>query len=95
MWRQDADHHENQLTCAESDQPGEGAVHETVGVQSDAEHVHAKPGPARDDIAENRHHHQAALPNESAPAGVEDDGIPENDEERAVFLRIPAPETAP
>ena len=30
-----------------------------------------------------------------APAGVQDDGIPEHDEERAVFLGVPAPESPP
>ena len=34
-------------------------------------------------------------PNESAPARVQDDRVPEDDEKRAVFLRIPSPETAP
>src|SRR4029077_16801295 len=41
--RQHADHHESDLTCPKSDQPRESAVHETVGVQPDAEHVDSKP----------------------------------------------------
>ena len=57
MWREHADHHERDLTGPKSDQPGKGAVHETVGVQPDAEHVDSKPRPTRDDVAEDRHHH--------------------------------------
>ena len=37
-------------------------LHETVGMKPNAQHVDSKPREARDDIAENGHHHQAALP---------------------------------
>src|ERR1043166_4984962 len=41
------------------------------------------------------HDHQAALPDESAPACMQNDRAPKNDQHRAVFFRVPAPETAP
>ena len=50
---------------------------------------------AGDDVAEDRQDHQAALPDQAAPARVQDDRVPEHDEQRAVFLRVPAPEAAP
>ena len=64
-------------------------------MQADAEHVDAEPGEAGDDVAEDRHDHETALANESAPARVQNDRAPEHDEHGAVFLRIPAPEAAP
>ena len=60
-----------------------------------AQHVHAEPGEARDDVAEDGHGHDAALPGEAAPARVQDDGVPEHDEQRPVLLGVPAPEAAP
>ena len=87
--------HERKLTGAKDDQPRESAFHETVGMQADAEHVDPEPGPARDDVAEDCQHHKTALPDQAAPACVEDDGVPEDDQERAVFLRVPTPEATP
>ena len=64
-------------------------------METDAEHVHTEPRETGDDVAEERHDHQAALPDKSTPARVQDDRAPEDDQYRAVFFRIPAPETAP
>ena len=64
-------------------------------MQADAEHVDAEPGPARDDVADDGEVHQAAFAHEAAPARVQDGRVPEHDEQRAVFLRVPAPEPAP
>ena len=64
-------------------------------MKPDAEHVDTEPRPAGDDVAKDGHHHQSPMFDQAAPAGVEDDSIPEHDEERAVFLRIPAPKAAP
>jgi hypothetical protein len=64
-------------------------------VQADAEHVGAKPAPARDDVAEDCEAHQPALTDEAAPARVEDEGVPQDDDQRAIFLGVPAPEPAP
>ena len=76
-------------------QPRKRFLHEAVGMQADAEHVHAEPGEAGDDVAEDRHDHQTALANESAPARVQNDCAPEDDQDRAVFFRVPTPEPAP
>src|SRR5581483_6153703 len=75
--------------------PAKAGIHETVGVEADAEHVDAEPGEAGDDIAEDGHIHDAAFADHAAPARVQDHGIPDHDEQRAVFLGIPAPETPP
>src|SRR6187455_1457622 len=64
-------------------------------MQADAEHVRAEPAPARHDVANDREAHEAALLHQPAPAGVEDERVPNHDDERAIFLRIPAPEAAP
>src|SRR5438552_12131422 len=64
-------------------------------MQADAEHVHAEPRETGNDVAEERHDHQAALPDESAPARVQNDCAPKDDQHRAIFLWVPAPETAP
>ena len=64
-------------------------------MQADAEHVHAEPREAGDDVAENRHDHEPALTNEPAPARVQNDRAPQHDQHGAVFFRIPTPETSP
>src|SRR6187401_3076678 len=64
-------------------------------MQSDSKHVNAKPGEARHDIAKDGHDHQASWSNVSAPARVKDERAPEHDEDSAIFLRIPSPESAP
>src|ERR1051326_1536299 len=64
-------------------------------METDAEHVDAEPGETRHDVAEDRHHHQSALTNESAPAGVKRNRAPENDQHGAIFFWIPTPEPAP
>src|SRR5450432_1240954 len=64
-------------------------------MQADAEHVHAEPRPARDDIAADGATDQAALANHPAPAQMQNQRIPQNDDERAIFLRVPTPETSP
>ena len=95
LQRHCSDGHQSELADHESDQPWKRFLHETVGMQADAEHVHAEPRETGDDVAEERHDHQAALPDESAPARVQSDCAPKDDQHRAVFFRVPAPETAP
>src|SRR5437762_826052 len=95
MQRQQAQPDDQKLAPDKRHQPFEGRIHKAVGVQADAEHVHAEPREARDDIAEYRHGHQAAVPDQSAPARVQNDRVPQHDNERAVLLRVPAPEPAP
>ena len=73
----------------------ERTVHKAVTVQADAQHVHAKPGPSGDDVADQRQHHQTAIFHESTPAAMQDNGVPDHDHEGAVFIGIPAPESAP
>ena len=43
----------------------------------------------------DRQHGHAALLDHAAPAGVQDQGVPDDDEQGAVFLGVPAPEAAP
>src|SRR6266568_1574435 len=64
-------------------------------MQADTKHVDTEPREAGHNIAEKRHDHQAALPNESAPARVQNDCTPEDDQHRPVFFRVPSPETSP
>ena len=64
-------------------------------MQADAEHVHAEPREAGHDVAEDRQVHDAAVAQQVAPANVQDDRVPDHDEQGAVLLRVPAPEPAP
>ena len=93
-WQQ-ADGDDYNLTGNECHEPFEGGVHEAIGVQADTQHVDAKPGETGDDIAKYREIDEAAVADETAPAGVQDQGVPQDDQQRAVFFRVPAPESAP
>ena len=93
--REQADGDDDKLAGDEDHEPFEGGIHEAVGVQPDAEHVHAKPGETGDNVAEDREVHDAAITHQVAPADVKDDRVPDHDEQGAVFLRVPAPEPAP
>src|SRR3954469_3724304 len=64
-------------------------------MEADAEHVGAEPGPAGDDVAADGEGGEASFADQAGPAGVEDQGVPEDDQDRAVFFWIPAPESAP
>ena len=80
-----SDGHQCELADHESDQPWKRLLHETVGMQAHAKHVYAEPRETGDDVAEERHDHQAALPNESAPARVPGDCAPKNDQRAISF----------
>src|SRR5262245_23905263 len=64
-------------------------------MEADSKHVHAEPREARDDIAKDGHVHEPAFAHQTAPARVKDRSVPENNDERTVFLRVPTPEAAP
>src|SRR5205814_7944877 len=59
--RNEAEADQQHLTRYEDGQPGKGPFHKPVGMQPDAEEIHAKPGEAGHDVAENGHVHQPAL----------------------------------
>src|SRR5690349_21180948 len=86
---------DHQLADDETHEPFEGGVHESVGMQTDAEHVHAEPRPARDNVADDGAIDKTALADHSAPSQMQNQRVPKHDDERTVFLRIPAPEPAP
>jgi len=67
-----SDQDEYDLARDKGQQPPEGRRHEAVAVQPPAKHVHAKPAPTGDDVAENREVRQAALLHQPARASVED-----------------------
>src|SRR5881394_1291532 len=89
------DDDKSQLRADEHQQPEQGGFHEAVGMQADAEHVGAEPGPAGDDVAADGQSGQAALADEAGPSRVQHEGVPEDDQHCAVFLWIPSPEAAP
>src|SRR5438067_9498024 len=92
---EETDGNQHQLGTDEAGEGAESAVHESVRVEPHSEHVHAEPRQAGDDVSEDRHRHDALFTNVASPAGVEDHGIPEDDEKRAVLLRVPAPKPPP
>ena len=85
----------DQLTGDEADERPEGGVHETVAVQADSEHIGAEPAPAGHNVTEDSQGHDPSRASESTPASVEDDGVPNYNEKRAVFFGVPAPEPPP
>src|SRR5438477_3085700 len=86
---------DDELAGDESCEPSSRCVHKTIRVQADTEHVDAKPGEAGHDISEDGQIDQAALAHDSAPARVENQSIPQNNQQGAVFFRVPAPKAAP
>src|ERR1700731_804950 len=64
-------------------------------MQADTEHVNAEPGQAGNYVAEDSQQRQTAVFRESTPPRVQDNGVPQDNEKRSVFFRIPAPEPAP
>jgi len=87
--------HQRQLADHKSNQPWKCLLHKAVGMQADSKHVHAEPREAGDDVTEQRHDRQAALPDESTPARVQNDCAPKDDQHRAIFFRVPSPEPTP
>src|SRR5260370_937630 len=64
-------------------------------MQTNAQQIDAEPGEAGDDVADDRQIHDAAVADDSTPTRVENDCVPRNDEERAIFFRVPTPKAAP
>ena len=64
-------------------------------MKPDPQHVHAEPGKDSDNVAEDRHIHQAPFADHSAPAGVQNNRVPDDNEQGPVFLRVPTPKSAP
>src|SRR6266513_1875740 len=95
MSRQQSEGDDEELAHDEPNEPFERSLRETVGVQADFEHVHAKPRPARDNVANDGAVDQATLADHPAPAQVQDKRVPKHDDEGAVLLRVPTPEAAP
>ena len=71
--------HKSKLADNESHQPRKFFLHETIRMEADAEHVYPEPGETRHYIAEDRHDHESALANKSAPACMQNDGAPQDD----------------
>src|SRR6516165_2036530 len=64
-------------------------------MQPDTEHINSKPRQAGDDIAKYGQHRDAPFVGVTTPASVQNDRVPNHDEERSVFLWIPTPEAPP
>src|SRR5436190_22133452 len=95
MYGQEADSDYGDLSGDEEHQPFERGVHEAIGVQADAQHVDAKPGETSYDVAENGKVHNSTITNDSTPASMEDQRIPNDDQERTIHFGIPTPKTSP
>src|SRR5579872_3896009 len=93
--RQQAQSNDSNLAGNENHEPLEGGIHESIGMQTYVEHVNAEPREAGDDIAKNRQVHDSPIPNEPAPARVQNQRVPQNDEQGAVLFGIPAPKSSP
>ncbi len=73
----------------------ESAFGESVGMEASTEFVNAEPGPGGDDISEHREDAGAKVADHFIPAGMQDKGIPDDDEHSAIFFGVPAPEASP
>src|SRR5207302_6039138 len=89
MSRQQSEGDDKELAHDEPNEPFERSLRETVGMQPDFEHVHTKPGPARDDVANDSAVDQATFADHPAPAQMQDERVPKHDDERAILLRVP------
>ena len=78
--------HDCDLAHREHGQPERDPRDPAVGVQADAELVDAPPRPGDDDVAQHGEARQPALADHLAPAGVQHDGVPQHDHQRAVLL---------
>src|SRR4029453_5863825 len=85
----------NELGGDEQEQREEDTFGKAISVQADAELVDAEEGPARDNVAADGEDGQAAVGDELIPFGVQNEGIPEHDDQSPVLLGVPAPEAAP
>ncbi len=63
------------LAGIEEHQPFERGVHETVAVQADAQHVHAKPRPRGDHVSEDRQQQHPPDPSPTRPTARYSSGV--------------------
>ena len=64
-------------------------------MEADSQFVNAEPRPGGHDIASNRQDGQPSSLDHAVPAGMQDERVPNHNDQRAIFLGIPAPESAP
>src|SRR6516225_3643031 len=95
LCRKQPNSHNGQLADNESDKDSEGIIHKSVGMQADSKHVHTEPGKTRHHIAEHGQHSDSTFTSISTPASVKNDRVPQDNCQRAVLLRIPAPKATP
>src|SRR5947207_11565501 len=69
----------------EEDQDHHRALHKTVGVQTDSQHVGPEVGPGGDDASEDGEVGDAPGTGESAPSGLEEKPVGEVSDEEASF----------
>src|SRR5579862_8938837 len=70
---------DDELAQRESDQTQRDAAGESVGMQPHSQLIHPEPGPAHDDVAKHRKDGNASTPGQSAPAGVQQQRVPQHD----------------
>src|SRR6185503_849744 len=93
--REEAASRQEHLADGEDPERERHAVREAVGMEPDAELIDAEPRPADHDVPDDRQDGDAPLADHAAPPGVEQERVPQHDQQRAVLLRVPAPEAAP
>src|ERR1044071_2909380 len=83
------------LTDNEADQPFKGGIHKAVRMEADTEHVDAEPGETGHDVAKDGEVNEAAVADQTTPSRMENQSVPDDDHQGAIFLRVPSPEAAP
>ena len=90
-----ADRDDHDLADPEEQQRTSNTLGEPVRMQTDPQFIHAEPGPSGNDVSAHRQQGQAPLADHPRPIGVENQGVPQYDDQCPVFFGIPAPKTAP
>ena len=73
----------------------ESLVHKAVRVKPDAKHVGTKPRPSSDYISKDGQARNSPDPGNTGPSGVENDCIPDDNQQSTIFFGIPTPKSTP
>ena len=64
-------------------------------MQANSQFVDTKPGPNHRNVTRGGQHRKSSFPDHAPPARVQNQRIPNDNDERTIFFRVPAPKSAP
>src|SRR5882724_7965814 len=86
---------EGEFASAEAEESPRRPVGEAVGMEPCGQQVDAEPGEGDDDVEQRQPHGEPAFVEAPDEAPVQQPDQPQAAQQRAVFLRVPTPETPP